>query len=312
MDRSPHRRSLLATGAALGVGAVLGPLASGARAAGTWPATIRLPDGFQPEGIAIGKGPYAYFGSLADGSVYRASLVTGRGAVVAEGSGKPSVGLKIDRRGRLFIAGSGELRVVDAREGRTLATYPVGGPSTVVNDVVLTPDAAYFTDSYLPQLYVLPLGRNGELPGADGIVTLPLKGEWVQGPDFTANGIERTPDRGALLVVNVVAGALFRVHPRTGDARKVPHTGPRLVNGDGLLLLGRTMYVVQQQQNAVDVLLLDAEGTRGKAIDRITDPRFDIPTTAAACGNRIYLPNARLTTDPTPTTPYTAVAVPRV
>jgi hypothetical protein len=31
----------------------------------------------------------------------------------------------------------------------------------------------------------------------------------------------------------------------------------------------------------------------------------------AAFANRLYLPNARFNTPPTPTTPYTAVAIPR-
>ncbi|MGK5632495.1 SMP-30/gluconolactonase/LRE family protein [Streptomyces sp. URMC 123] len=316
------RRGVLAAGAALGGAAVLGPLAGGARASSgarrerkPWPTTLALPDGFRPEGIAIGSGPYAYLGSLGDGTIYRADLATGRGAPIGEGPGKPAVGLKIDRRGRLFIGGgsSREARVVDSRTGRVLATYPLGNAATMVNDVILTPRAAYVTDSFNPWLFVLPLGPYGRLPEPRDIVTLPLTGEWTQGPAFTANGIARTPDGRALLVTNAPSGALFRVDPRTGDARAVPHTGPRLVDADGLLRLGRTLYVVQQRQNAVDVLRLDAAGTRAEAITRITDPRFAIPTTAAAFGNRLYLPNARFDVDPPlPTTPYTVVAVPLV
>ncbi|MEC4016702.1 SMP-30/gluconolactonase/LRE family protein [Streptomyces sp. H27-D2] len=321
MEGSFARRRLLGAGAALGGAALLGPLARTAQAAptapldrsgGGWPTTIALPDGFQPEGIAIGSAPYAYFGSLADGSVYRASLATGRGSVISQGPGTPSVGLKLDQRGRLFIAGgdSREIRVVEVRSGKILATYRVGAEGGFVNDVILTPDAAWFTDSFHAQLYVLPLGRHGELPAPRAVRTLPLTGEWVQGGDFTANGIERTPDGRALLVVNAFAGAFFRVDPRSGRARKVPHTGPPLVNGDGVLLLGRTMYVVQQAQNAVDVLRLDKSGSSGEAVARITDARFRIPTTAAAYGKRIYLPNARFDIEtPTPTTTYEAVAV---
>ncbi|MFD7667879.1 SMP-30/gluconolactonase/LRE family protein [Streptomyces sp. NPDC059788] len=319
MPRSLSRRRLLATGTALGAAAVLapsGPRTPRAHAAGGWPTTLPLPDGFQPEGIAIGPGPYAYFGSLADGSVYRAELATGRGRLITGslGTGRRSIGLKTDARGRLFVAGGpGTLRVIDTRSGAVLATYAAGDGQNFVNDVLLTRGAACFTDSFRPQLYVLPLGRHGELPGPDGVRTLPLTGEWVQGPDFTANGIEYTPDRTALLVVNSFAGALFRIDPRTGDARRVPHTGPPLVNGDGLLLLERDLYVVQQAQNAVDVLRLNRSGTRGRAVARITDPRFQVPTTAAACGDRVYLPNARFDVNPPlPTTTYTAVAVARV
>src|SRR5829696_9043577 len=64
-----------------------------------FPTVFPLPDGFQPEGIAIGGGPYAYFGSRADGDIYRSNLVTGRGRVISQGPGTQSLGLKLDRRG---------------------------------------------------------------------------------------------------------------------------------------------------------------------------------------------------------------------
>lgn len=47
-------------------------------------------------------------------------------------------------------------------------------------------------------------------------------------------------------------------------------------------------------------------------ITRITDPRFRIPTTAAAWGDRLYLPNARFDVEPTPDTEYDVVAVRQV
>ncbi|MFD5079213.1 superoxide dismutase [Streptomyces sp. NPDC058371] len=315
MDRSFARRRLLTTAAALGGAVVLGGTAGGtAHAAGEpGPAQFPLPNGFQPEGIAIGTTPFAYFGSLANGDIYRASLATGRGGVISKGlgAGHPTVGLKTDRRGRLFLAGgvSGELRTVDARSGEVERVYAVGG--LFVNDVIVTPGSAWFTDSYQAQLYGLALGAHGE-PGE--VTTLPLTGDWEQGPDFTANGIERTPDGSALLVVNAVAGGggLMRVDPRTGVARAVDLGSARLPYGDGLLLLGRTLYAVQQQLNQIDVFRLNAAGTKGTAIARITDPRFRIPTTVAAWGERLYLPNARFDVEPTPDTEYDVVAVDQV
>lgn len=108
-------------------------------------------------------------------------------------------------------------------------------------------------------------------------------------------------------------GSLMRVDPRTAVARTVDLGGLKIPSGDGLLLLGRDLYIVQQQKNQIDVVRLNAEGTRGTAIARITDPdRFRIPTTAAVWGDRIYLPNARFDLDPTPETTYDAVSVPRV
>ncbi|WP_030044604.1 hypothetical protein [Streptomyces resistomycificus] len=72
------------------------------------------------------------------------------------------------------------------------------------------------------------------------------------------------------------------------------------------------LYAVQQQQNAIDVFRLNDAGTKGTAIARITDPRFRIPTTVAAWGERLYLPNARFDVEPTPRTEYDAVTVRRV
>ncbi|MFF7646984.1 SMP-30/gluconolactonase/LRE family protein [Streptomyces canus] len=303
-ERSFARRTLLTTTVALTGAALLGGTAHAAETRqAAWPARFPLPDGFRPEGITIGSEPYAYFGSLANGDIYRASLATGRGGIVAKGAGRPTVGLKIDPLGRrLFLAGgdSAEIRTVDVRAGETEHVYATGG--TFVNDVVLTPGAAWFTDSFKPVLYKLAKGA---------VTTVPLTGDWQQGPDFTANGIERTPDGRALLVVNDFAngGCLMRVDPHTGAARAVDLGMAKLPNGDGLLLLGRTLYAVQQHQNAIDVFRLNDSGTRGTAITRITDPRFRIPTTVAAWGRRLYLPNARFDVEPTPTTDYDAVAV---
>ncbi|WP_432032280.1 SMP-30/gluconolactonase/LRE family protein [Streptomyces antibioticus] len=308
------RRGLLAAGAAtLGAVSLGTPAHATARTA---PDVIALPDGFRPEGIAVGRGPYAYLGSLGDGSVYRADLRTGRGRIVSPGPGAPAVGLELDERGRLFVAGRDTgARVIDVRSGEILASYRLAATTpTFTNDVFLTPRTAWFTDSHQPTLYALPLGRRGELPAADAVVRLPLTGDWTQqGPEGTvnANGITRTPDGSALLVVQSGAGLLHRVDPLTGVTRPVDlGDAAPLTNGDGLLRVGRTLYVVQNRQNAIDVFTLAADGRRGAFRRRITDPDFDVPTTVARYGNRLYLPNARFTTPPAPDTAYSVVAVP--
>lgn len=286
-----------------------GPLRSAAPA--VFPATIALPDGFQPEGIAIRALPFAFFGSLADGAIYRANLITGRGEIVSPGPGTPSAGLDLDRRGRLFVAGgaAGDARVVSTRTGEVLASYSLD--AGFVNDVIVTPDAAWLTDSLNPVLYRLPLGRHGALPAEDEVVAVPLSGDFVPAPGFNANGISRSPDGTGLLVVQSNTGLLFRVDPATGAATEVDLGGEALPNGDGILLHGRTLYVVQNRLNQVAVVRLDSTGTSGTVTERLTDPRFDVPTTVAQFGGRLYLPNARFDTPPTPTTEYAAVAVSR-
>src|SRR5262245_38619752 len=59
-----------------------------------FPRRFDLPPGFQPEGIAIGGGPTAWFGSRVDGDIYRVDLRTGRGKVVSQGPGTATVGVK--------------------------------------------------------------------------------------------------------------------------------------------------------------------------------------------------------------------------
>jgi len=278
-----------------------------------FPSRIDLPDGFQPEGIAI-RGSTAYFGSLADGDIYAASLVTGKGKVISQGPGTPSVGLKVDNRGRLFVAGgpSGTARVVDTRTGKILISYTLTtAASTFVNDVILGRNAAWFTDSSQPVVYKVSFGRNGRLLGQSAVRTIPLTGDYVHQPGFNGNGISLTPDRRALIIVQTATGFLFRVNPRTGGTQRVDLGSAVMTNGDGLLLLGRTLYVVQNFNNKVAVLRLNRAGTSGTLIREITSPGFDVPTTAAPFGRRLYLPNARFSTPPTPTTPYWATAVRR-
>ena len=253
-----------------------------------YPDKIHLPRGFQPEGITIGRKPVAYLGSLADGDIYAVDLRTGKRRLVSDGPGTPSVGLKIDRRGLLYVAGgpSGTARVVNVRTGDTQSYTLIKDQPTFINDVVLTRRAAWFTDSQQAQLYRLSRGSRT-------VTTLPLTGDWVQQSGFNANGIERTPDGHGLLVIQSGTGTLFRVDPRNGQATKVDLGGTELTNGDGLLLRGRTLYVVQNFLNKVAVIKLNRRGTEGRLVDTLTSRKFDVPTTVAAYKGSLYLPNAR-------------------
>ncbi|MEC3980574.1 SMP-30/gluconolactonase/LRE family protein [Amycolatopsis sp. H20-H5] len=292
-------------------GAGATPSSPGGRPA--FPAGFSLPQGFLPEGIAIGDAPTAYFGSRADGSLYRVNLRTGEGEVFSKGPGTPSVGLKIDRRDRVFVSGgaAGDGRVVDARTGRILKSYAFTAPTgTFVNDVVVTDRAAWFTDSLKAVLYQIPFGGHGELPAA--AKTIPLTGDFVLTPGVNnLNGITTTPDGKALLAVQSNTGKLFRVDGATGATSEVGLGGEVLVNGDGLLREGDTLYVVQNRLNTVEKFTLDRTGTRAALVTKVTDPRFDVPTTVASFGNRLYLPNARFTTPPAPDTTYDVVAIPK-
>jgi sugar lactone lactonase YvrE len=117
-----------------------------------------------------------------------------------------------------------------------------------------------------------------------------------------ANGITTTPDR-RLLVVNSSNGLLYRVD-EDGMAEQVDLGGYVVTNGDGLLREGRTLYAVQNQLDKFAVFRLSGDGRAGELRKTLTSPDFDVPTTIARSGGDLYLPNARFTTPPTPTTEY--------
>jgi sugar lactone lactonase YvrE len=281
---------------------------------GNFPTTINLPTGFRPEGITTGPGAFAYLGSLANGSILKVDLATGESRTISPGGGPtaPSVGLKSDQRGRLYVAGGsgGNGRVIDTRTGAVLNTYTFTTVQpTFVNDVVLTPDAAYFTDSRQAVLYKVRIGRNGK--PSSTFETLNVTGMPIDPAVNNANGIARTPDGRALLVIQSTPGALWRIDPRSGAATKLDIPVESLVNGDGLLLDGRTLFVVQNRLNRITVITLNRAGTAGTVSRTITDPGFDVPTTVASFGKRLYLPNARFGIANPDTAAYTVVAVRR-
>ena len=253
------------------------------------PASIALPDGFQPEGIAIG-GKVVYSGSRVTGDIYAADLRTGQGRILSKGPGTASLGLKVDGR-KLWVAGGGggNGRVVDTKSGKVLSRFTFTTNPSFVNDVVLAGRYAWFTDSAQAQLYRVDRRHPARRP-----VTVPLTGAWKQTPAVNnANGIARTPDGKALLVVKSDTGQLFRVSPKTGRATQVDLGGALLTNGDGLLLRGRTLYAVQNRSNQIAVVTLDRRGTKGVVRRTITSPAFDVPSTVAYAKGYLYLPNAR-------------------
>lgn len=303
-----RRRDVLAAAVGLGAAAVL----PGTAGAAPFPTEFPLPDGFMPEGIAIGAWPTAYFGSRADGTIHQVELATGRGRVLSKGSGTPSLGIKVDSaRRRLFVAGGtgGDVRVVDAFSGRVLASYPLFEGESFVNDLVITRDAVWLTDSFQPMLYRLPLGPRGELPHPDSITRVPLTGDLVHVPEVAnANGIVTTPDGRALLIGQAATGKLFRV-TAGGVTTEIDLGGELLPRNDGLLREGCRLYVVQNRVNLFTKLELSPDASRADVVARVSDPRFDVPATVAAWGNRFYLVNGRFSTTPTPTTTYNAIAL---
>jgi sugar lactone lactonase YvrE len=278
-----------------------------------FPDVINLPIGFQPEGIAVGKGPTFYVGSIPTGAIFRGSLRSGNGDILVPAqAGRSAIGLEVDTRGRVFVAGgfTGRAWVYDGKTGGELAAYHLAttaGP-TFVNDVVVTKTSAWFTDSFRAVLYRVPIVHK-QLGDPSTVEVLPLTGDFALAEGFNANGIELTPDRERLVIVQSNTGRLFSVDPETGVTDEIELSGGDAAFGDGLLLVGATLYVVQNELNRIAVVELATDGSTGTVVGHLTDPLLDVPTTVAKFGSALYVVNSRFGTAEPETAEYSVVRI---
>jgi sugar lactone lactonase YvrE len=155
----------------------------------------------------------------------------------------------------------------------------------------VTHDAAWFTNSSAPELYRVAIGRHGEL---GPVATLPLGPGFAFVPgQFNANGIDATRNGKTLVVVNSTTGKLYTVDRATGAADEIELTGGNVQFGDGILLHGKTLYVVQNQLNRIAVVKLSHDLGSGRIVGHITSSLFKVPTTIAERGHSLYAVNAR-------------------
>jgi sugar lactone lactonase YvrE len=283
-----------------------------------FPEKVATLDGASPEGFAIGKGNTAYNGS-PDGSIYKVDLRTGLGEVmvpIQDPENCLKLGMRIDpRTNYLFVAGCfhGNAQVFDADSGALLMEYQLDSSGlSIINDLAITRDAVYFTDSAQPFLYRLPLTRKGGLPLDAGAATaIPLIGDFVNGDEpycCAANGIVATENGKTLIVGHSNASQLYRVDPKTGHADAISVDTPLAGFLDGIVMKGRTLYILTPGQGTPDgiqVVKLDRKMLKGKLQGIITNPDFDGVASGAILGNSLYVNNARYGIfPPQPDTPY--------
>ena len=261
---------------------------SAATSARLFPDLIPLPVDFGPEGIAVGNGSTFYVGAVAGarGQILVGDLQTGEFAPLVQPDGVQATGMKYDPRSNLLFvarAASGMATIFDAASGDVVASYQLRTAPTFINDVVITRDAAYFTDTQAPFLYRVALGPAGE--PSDAATSIPLPAA------FRTNGIVATPNGKQLFVVS--ASQLYRIDTLTYTPVSVDLGGITLPNADGLLLDGKTLYVVQNQLNRVAVVHLSPDYLTGEVVRYITEPFASnaltrVPTTIAEFGDALY------------------------
>jgi streptogramin lyase len=283
-----------------------------AASAKNFPGTIMLPNGWFPEGIEAGRGTTLYVSSIPTGAVRQVNARTGRSFTLVDPmEGRSSIGIEYDRRrNRLFVAGgdTGQAYVYNARTGAPIRDYTLTPAAPrFINDLVLTRNAVYFTESMLPVIYRLPLRPRGGLPAASAVQTIQVTGDYVHQDGFNLNGIVATNNGNTLIVVQLNTGFLFKVDPATGVADRIELTGGDAANGDGLLLEGRRLYVVQNTNNRVAVIRLAPDFGSGTVRRHLTNPKLDVPTTIDRVAGRLYLPNARFGVEDPATAEYQVI-----
>src|SRR5688572_10052243 len=200
LSRNPRRVAACATIALLcacGVWASAGAAAPAAQ-------SIVLPGANSAEGIAVGTGSTFFAGDLLGGDIYRGNLQRGTVSLFVDNPDgeRQAVGMSVDEKtGYLFVAGgqTGQAYVYDTRTGATVATYQLADPATgpLINDVAITKDGAWFTDSLHPQLFFIPIGPGGALGPSS---TLTISGPAAAIPSgVNLNGIVASADGSTLI-----------------------------------------------------------------------------------------------------------------
>lgn len=297
-SRMPMWRALVTAGVLIVTTAV--PAVTPAAAA---PASdvIVLPGATSAEGIATGRGAEFYAGDLFTGDIYRGDYQRGTAErFITAPAGRMAVGLKFDERtGLLFVAGgfSGTAQIYDGTTGVEVANYQLGTGTSLVNDVIVVKDGVWFTDTFQPVLYFVPVSPTG-VPGPAQVLTLSGPAAGITG-EFNLNGIEATPDGRTLILAHTNNAAIYTVDPQTGASAQV--AGIFVPNADGIVLNGPYLWVVQNFSNQVTRWRLSPDLTSGTLEATITSPHFQVPATGALHGSRLAVVNAKFDTGFPPT-----------
>ena len=271
-----------------------------------------LPGAISAEGIASGSGSTFYASDLFSGDIFRGDIRKGVAEKFIDNPpGRNALGLRVDvADGLLFAAGGfdGKGYVYDSSTGATLVSYQFSEAPSLINDVALTPAGAWFTNSFQPELYFVPI-TNGH---AGEFTTLHLSGPAavVQPDGINNNGIQATSDGSTLVVPHSSSGELNVVNPNTGASRTIDDLS--LPNVDGILMQGRTLYAAQTFQNRIAEARLSGDLNAGSVRKVITSSLFEVPTTVALFGDRLAAVNAKFDTGlPPDATSFEVVVVDR-
>nr|WP_237745226.1 SMP-30/gluconolactonase/LRE family protein [Kribbella catacumbae] len=248
------------------------------------------------------RGATFYAGDLFTGDIFRGDVEKRSAAPFIDApAGRQAVGMAVNTRNDLlFVAGgfTGQAYVYDTDSGATVASYQLGDPGTsLINDVALTPQGAWFTDSLHARLHFVPIDQYGNL---GPFRTLKLSGPAADtGDEFNLNGIAATEDGQTLIVAHSGNGELYTVNPAKGTSAHI--TGVSVPTVDGIVLDDSRLWAVQSFSNQITRIALTDDLSSGVVKKTITNPLFQVPATAALFGDTLAAVNAKFDTGVPPT-----------
>jgi hypothetical protein len=283
------------------------------------PETVDLPNGFRPEGITSGPGTTYYVGSVGNGRIVTGDLLAGTAdTLLPPAAGRSLRGLFWDDHcGVVWAVGSvgseGHIWCVDDTTGSLMHDIVVPGAG-FLNDLVLTDDAVWATDSRVDRLTVIVHDHATMSANPPTFVT--LGGAWPKGDGtFTnANGIRLLPD-GDFVMNNSRFGGLWHV-TAAGTTTPIPVAGgPGIIGGDGLETDGNVLYNVRgsgQREVSVVRLTTVGSGWTAKWAGARTDSTLDVPSTATLAGGWLWAVNARFGVPSPDNAPFWITRLPAV
>lgn len=259
-----------------------------------------------PEGIAYNpRSGMFYTGSTTNGDVIEVNVETGATDLFSNGvkQGRGDCrGMKVDFKDRLWICGGEENKVhlLDSK-GMTLQSWDLKAlyNAGFINDCAADEKYIYFTDSRVQKIY-----RASTSAAQPGVVE-----DWFSftnqqipyGAGFNANGIVLTPDGKYIIIVISNSGKLYRIDRSTKAVVEIS-LNSAVTAGDGLWIIGETLYVSRNATNKIFPVKLSDEYTTGVVGTEFGD-NLMFNTTIAKAGNYFLVLNSQLNKRPSATNP---------
>lgn len=253
-------------------------------------------DAVFPEGITEGPESSFYVGSLGDGTIFRGDVATGDVSVWLgpDDDGRTAIaGLDVDGHRRLLACAidTGELYAYDLSTATLVARQRFPAEGSQPNDVVVSGDTAYVTDTRRSLVWRVPAGADGV--GAPEVLADLNGPEYPQG--LYLNGIVASPDGSLLLVAAQGTGQLWRIPADGSKVGQVALDGYEF-NADGMLLAGDVLYGVTNRGDswedvtfAVSAFRLAAGWRSGELLGELTEPSWSSPTTLALVAGKLLV-----------------------